>query len=64
MSDEVQAKSYHILIMQGPNMNFLGRRQPELYGTTTAAQLDEMLHQHARENGYVLTIFYTNTEGT
>ena len=29
-----------ILLVQGANMNFLGRREPELYGTTTAAELD------------------------
>ena len=32
-----------ILLSQGPNMSYLGRRQPELYGRTTAAELDAML---------------------
>ena len=44
-------------------MSFLGRRQPELYGTTTAAELDQMLHEHARANAYDLEIFYTHIEG-
>jgi 3-dehydroquinate dehydratase-2 len=52
-----------ILLIQGPNMSALGRRQPELYGTTTAAELDAMLQEHARANGYELTIFYTHSEG-
>ena len=51
-----------ILLIQGPNMSFLGRRQPEIYGTTTAAQLDAMLLEHAKEKGYELAIFYTHSE--
>lgn len=51
-----------ILLIQGPNMSYLGRRQPELYGTTTAAQLDAMLLAHAKANGYRLDIFYTHSE--
>ena len=52
-----------IFLMQGPNMNWLGKRQPELYGTTTAEQLDDLCRAHADATGYELTIFYTNTEG-
>ena len=52
-----------ILLVQGANMSFLGRREPELYGTTTAAQLDVMLLAHAKANKYQLDIFYTNIEG-
>jgi 3-dehydroquinate dehydratase II len=52
-----------ILLVQGANLTFLGRREPEIYGTTTAAELDAMLHEHAQERGYQLDIFYTNIEG-
>jgi 3-dehydroquinate dehydratase II len=52
-----------ILIVQGANLTFLGRREPAIYGTTTAAELDAMLQRHAREHGYELDIFYTNIEG-
>jgi 3-dehydroquinate dehydratase II len=51
-----------ILLIQGPNMSYLGKRQPEIYGTTTAAQLDVMLLAHAKANGYTLDIFYTHCE--
>lgn len=51
-----------ILLIQGPNMSYLGRRQPEIYGTTTAAELDAMLRAHAKANQYRLTIFYTHSE--
>jgi 3-dehydroquinate dehydratase-2 len=52
-----------ILLVQGPNLSYLGRRQPEIYGKTSATQLDAMLLAHAREKGYQLDIFYTHTEG-
>ena len=44
-------------------MAWLGKRQPEIYGTTTASQLDEMLQAHAAKNAYDLDIFYTHMEG-
>lgn len=52
-----------ILLVQGPNLSYLGRRQPEIYGKTSAAELDAMLRAHARANGYQLDIFYTHSEG-
>ena len=52
-----------LLVLQGPNMTYLGRRQPELYGTTTAAELDQLLNEHARTNSFDLEIFYTHLEG-
>ena len=52
-----------LLVLQGANMAYLGRRQPELYGTTTAAELDQKLREHARSNDYDLDIFYTHIEG-
>lgn len=51
-----------LLLIQGPNMSYLGRRQPEIYGKTSAAELDRMLLAHAREHGYSLEIFYTHSE--
>jgi 3-dehydroquinate dehydratase-2 len=51
-----------ILLIQGPNMSYLGKRQPELYGKTTAAQLDALLQKHAAANKYKLDIFYTHSE--
>jgi len=52
----------NILLIQGPNMSYLGRRQPEIYGKTTAAQLDAMLKKHAQAHKYRLEIFYTHAE--
>ena len=52
-----------ILVLQGANMVHLGRREPELYGLTTAAELDAMLHAEAEKGGVALDIVYTNHEG-
>jgi len=51
-----------ILLIQGPNMSYLGKRQPEIYGRTTAKELDEMCYAHAERRGYKLDIFYTHSE--
>src|SRR5262245_66370432 len=53
----------NILLIQGANMEHLGRRQPELYGTLTAKELDALLHGRTRKLGVTLDILYTNTEG-
>ena len=52
-----------LLLIQGANMEYLGRRQPELYGTTSAKELDALLRRHAKGLGVALDIVYTNTEG-
>jgi 3-dehydroquinate dehydratase-2 len=52
-----------ILLVQGANLTYLGKREPEIYGSTTAEALNETLLQHSREKGYQLDIFYTNIEG-
>lgn len=53
----------NILLLQGANMENLGSRQPELYGRTTARELDEILLGEAGDLGMSLDIFYTNIEG-
>lgn len=52
-----------ILLIQGANMEYLGTREPALYGTTTAADLDDMLQRAAARDDIDLTIRYTNVEG-
>ena len=52
-----------ILLLQGANLTYLGKREPEIYGTTTPDELDAMLKEHAKEKGFELDIFYTNIEG-
>ena len=52
-----------ILVLQGANMAALGKRQPEIYGTTTAKELDALMQAHAARRGATLDIFYTHIEG-
>ena len=52
-----------ILLLQGANMAYLGKRQSEIYGTTTAAELDRMMQRHAKKSGVKLEIYYTHIEG-
>lgn len=52
-----------LLLIQGANMEYLGRRQPEIYGRTTAAELDQMLLAEAARRNIELRIRYSNIEG-
>jgi 3-dehydroquinate dehydratase-2 len=53
----------NILLIQGANMAYLGRRQPEIYGTTNAQELDALMLAFAAERNCTLSIFYTHLEG-
>ena len=52
-----------ILLIQGANLTYLGKREPEIYGRTTAEELDAILLDYAKSRGFELEIFYTNVEG-
>ncbi len=51
-----------ILVLQGPNLNLLGRREPEKYGTTTLADIHARLEVKARQAGVELETFQSNAE--
>jgi 3-dehydroquinate dehydratase II len=52
-----------LMILNGPNLNLLGVREPHIYGTTTLAQVREACEQHARQLGLELTFHQSNHEG-
>jgi 3-dehydroquinate dehydratase II len=52
-----------ILVIHGPNLNALGRRQPEIYGHTTLAQIDDALRERAAAAGATLLASQSNHEG-
>jgi 3-dehydroquinate dehydratase-2 len=52
-----------ILILHGPNLNQLGERETEFYGTKTLAEIDALLEDEARSLGAELRPFQSNAEG-
>ena len=52
-----------LMILNGPNLNLLGVREPHIYGTTTLAQIKENCEQHAAHLGLALSFHQSNHEG-
>lgn len=52
-----------ILIVNGPNLNLLGERDPEVYGKLTLAELNQQLEKFAAQSHVALTCFQSNHEG-
>lgn len=52
-----------ILVIHGPNLNMLGKREPEIYGTLTLDELNAKLKDAAKKAGVGITIEQTNHEG-
>ena len=52
-----------LMIINGPNLNMLGIREPDVYGNDTYASLCERIKKHAEEKGISADIFQSNHEG-
>lgn len=53
----------HFLLIQGPNLNLLGKREPEIYGRLTLDELHQDLVQYAEQHHIQLDTFQSNWEG-
>ena len=53
----------HLLLLNGPNLNLLGQREPGLYGTQTLDQIETALVERASADGLKLQCFQSNFEG-
>lgn len=53
----------NVLVIHGPNLNLLGTREPEVYGTQTLADVDKMLADEAKSLGMTLKTTQSNSEG-
>jgi 3-dehydroquinate dehydratase-2 len=57
------SKSYKVLVVHGPNLNLLGKREPELYGSQTLSEINEQIHRFAAQIGMEPEIHQSNYEG-
>ncbi|WP_348760833.1 type II 3-dehydroquinate dehydratase [uncultured Salinisphaera sp.] len=53
----------NLLLLNGPNLNLLGTRQPDIYGHETLADIEAATRAHAELRGAMLEAFQTNHEG-
>ncbi len=57
------SRSAQFLLLNGPNLNLLGTREPGIYGATTLAEIEKNLQQRAAAAGVKLETFQSNAEG-
>ncbi len=58
-----RAPQLKVLVIHGPNLNLLGAREPEIYGSTTLKDIDRELKRLGAELGITVTAYQSNSEG-
>jgi 3-dehydroquinate dehydratase-2 len=59
----IKTKALPIHILNGPNLNMLGTREPEIYGKTTLAEIKKACERHAKAHGFSILFGQSNKEG-
>jgi 3-dehydroquinate dehydratase-2 len=62
-SSKTEPKAPRIFVIHGPNLNLLGSRDPEQYGTLTLAKLNSAIKRKGRSWGFEIRIIQSNSEG-
>jgi 3-dehydroquinate dehydratase-2 len=52
-----------IYVLNGPNLNLLGSREPEVYGRTTLSEIGKLVEERATSHGFVIEFRQSNSEG-
>lgn len=63
MTDTQTERKLKVLVLHGPNLNLLGRREPEIYGSMTLSDIDAVLNEQAAKHDITLRIVQSNHEG-
>ena len=58
-----ESEEVRIAVLHGPNLNLLGQREPEIYGSLTLADVDARLREEAADLGIEIESFQSNIEG-
>ncbi|MEM9898974.1 MAG: type II 3-dehydroquinate dehydratase [Pseudomonadota bacterium] len=57
------SSSPHVTVINGPNLNLLGQREPHIYGTETLADIERKSMKHGADIGLTVEFFQSNSEG-